>query len=170
MINGALRRRIPNLGHAAPSEQAPSFTTPPIPGRYLVPARDIKNRMEPERMIANRRVLPATRESVTHKFAVDGHEGYLTVGLYADGTPGEIFIKISKEGSALSGMCQAFCRAFSLSIQHGLSLSEAVARFKGMRFEPMGMTRNPEIPHAESIVDYVARYLELSFAAPAARR
>lgn len=121
-------------------------------------------------MIANRRALPATRESLTHKFAVDGHEGYLTIGLYADGTPGEIFIKISKEGSALSGMCQAFCRAFSLSIQHGLSIAEAVARFKGMRFEPMGITSNPEIPHAESIVDYVARYLEFTFSAPMARR
>ncbi|MEM1072657.1 MAG: hypothetical protein AAGB48_08930 [Planctomycetota bacterium] len=114
-------------------------------------------------MIAARRALPATRESLTHKFAVDGHEGYLTIGLYPDGAPGEIFLKISKEGSALSGMCQAFCRAFSLSIQHGLSINDAVARFKGMRFEPLGHTSNPDIPRAESIVDYVARYLELHF-------
>ncbi len=115
-------------------------------------------------MIATRQSLPDTRDSVTHKFSVGGHEGYLTIGLYADGSPGEIFIKISKEGSALSGMCQAFCRAFSLSIQLGLSVSEAVTRFKGMRFEPHGMTSNPDIPAADSIVDYVARYLEIHFA------
>ncbi|MEL6796431.1 MAG: hypothetical protein AAFO89_06355 [Planctomycetota bacterium] len=114
-------------------------------------------------MLAARKALPATRDSVTHKFAVDGHEGYLTIGLYPDGTPGELFIKISKAGSALSGMCQAFCRAFSLAIQHGLSVREAASRFKGMRFEPLGHTNNPDIPTAESIVDYVARYLELHF-------
>jgi ribonucleoside-diphosphate reductase alpha chain len=118
---------------------------------------------ESKHMLAARRALPATRDSITHKFAVDGHEGYLTVGLYPDGTPGEIFLKISKEGSAISGMCQAFSRAFSLAIQHGLSIKEAVARFKGMRFEPMGMTSNPDIPKADSIVDYIARYLELHF-------
>lgn len=114
-------------------------------------------------MVIARQSLPDTRDSVTHKFSVGGHEGYLTIGLYTDGSPGEIFIKISKEGSALSGMCQAFCRAFSLSIQHGLSIQDAVVRFKGMRFEPYGMTSNPEIPLADSIVDYVARYLERHF-------
>jgi len=97
---------------------------------------------------------------VTHKFAINGHEGYLTVGLFEDGTPGEIFIKMSKEGSTLSGLIQAFCRAFSLAIQFGLPLGEAVARFKDMRFEPMGATSNPELPEAKSIVDYAARYLE----------
>ena len=115
-------------------------------------------------MFKARYTLPATRRSLTHKFVVGGHEGYLTIGLHTDGSPGEIFIKISKDGSTLSGMCQAFCRAFSLSLQYGLSVEEAVARFKGMRFEPMGQTANPEIPHALSIVDYVARFLELRFA------
>lgn len=114
-------------------------------------------------MVITRRALPTTRSSITHKFNVGGHEGYLTIGLYDDGTPGEIFIKISKAGSALSGMCQAFCRAFSLAIQHGLTITEATARFKGMRFEPMGATSNPDIPEAESIVDYVAKFLELEF-------
>jgi ribonucleoside-diphosphate reductase alpha chain len=121
-------------------------------------------------MITVRRSLPVTRESVTHKFSIRGHEGYLTVGLYADGRPGEIFIKMAKEGSTISGMCQAFCRAFSLAIQHGLSLEDAVRRFKGMRFEPMGPTTSEEIPEAESIVDYVARYLELHFLTPPDRR
>lgn len=115
-------------------------------------------------MIATRHSLPATRESLTHKFSVGSHEGYLTIGLYPDGRPGEIFLKMSKEGSTMSGMCQAFCRAFSLSIQLGLPLSDAIARFKGMRFEPMGSTSNPEIPDCSSIVDYIARYLELHYA------
>lgn len=114
-------------------------------------------------MVATRHALPPTRESITHKFAVAGHEGYLTVGLYPDGTPGEIFIKVSKEGSAISGFCQAFCLGFSLAIQHGMAVSDAARRFKGLRFEPMGPTTNPDIPEAASIVDYVARYLELHF-------
>ena len=114
-------------------------------------------------MIDARQSLPDTRDSITHKFSIERHEGYLTIGLYPDGRPGEIFIKMSKEGSTISGMCQAFCRAFSLAIQHGLSIRDAVARFKGMRFEPMGMTSNEAIPETSSIVDYVARYLELHF-------
>ena len=110
-----------------------------------------------------RRRLPATRTSITHKFTVGGHEGYLTVGLFDDGSPGELFIKMAKEGSTMSGMVQAFCRALSLALQFGLTLEEAVARFRGMRFEPMGPTSNPDIPEAMSIVDYVARYLEIEF-------
>jgi ribonucleoside-diphosphate reductase alpha chain len=110
-----------------------------------------------------REVLPETRLSLTHKFQINGHEGYLTIGLFEDGRPGEVFIKMSKEGSTLSGLIQGFCRAFSLAIQHGLSIQEAVARFRGMRFEPMGPTSNPEIPEASSILDYVARYLEVEF-------
>jgi len=123
---------------------------------------------EPRDMVAAtppniRRVLPRTRESLTHKFAVGGHEGYLTIGLHDDGTPGEIFIKMSKEGSTLSGLIQGFCRAFSIALQYGLPLQDAVDRFRGMRFDPMGPTNNADIPEASSILDYVARYLELKF-------
>ncbi len=114
-----------------------------------------------------RRTLPPTRESITHKFSVGGHEGYLTVGLHDNGRPGELFLKISKEGSTVSGLCQAYCRAFSLAIQYGLPIEDAVERFKGMRFEPQGMTSNPEIPEATSLVDYIARFLELEFVTPA---
>lgn len=113
---------------------------------------------------SHRLSLPPTRESITHKFAIMGHEGYLTIGLFEDGTPGEIFIKMAKEGSTLSGLLQGFCRAFSLAIQYGLPIDEAVRRFKGMRFEPMGHTSNPDIPEAASIIDYIARYLEQHFA------
>ena len=111
----------------------------------------------------HRSVLPTTRQSITHKFSISGHEGYLTIGLFDDGSPGEIFIKISKEGSTLSGLIQGFCRAFSLALQYGLSLQDAVDRFRGMRFDPAGSTSNPRIPQATSILDYVARFLEVSF-------
>jgi ribonucleoside-diphosphate reductase alpha chain len=115
---------------------------------------------------SRRETLPVTRRSLTHKFAIAGHEGYLTVGLFEDGRPGEIFIKMSKEGSTLSGLIQGFCRAFSLALQHGLSTADAVERFRGMRFEPMGPTTNPDIPYATSILDYVARFLDSAFVAP----
>jgi len=120
-------------------------------------------------MLATRQSLQPTRESITHKFAIAKHEGYLTIGLYPDGTPGEIFIKIAKEGSAISGMCQGFCRAFSIALQYGLPVEEAVKRFKGMRFEPNGPTNNPDIPMTDSIIDYVARYLEIEFSEPKRR-
>lgn len=113
--------------------------------------------------ISRREPLPSTRKSVTHKFAINAHEGYLTIGLFADGRPGEVFIKMSKEGSTLSGLIQGFCRAFSLALQHGLSAAEAAERFRGMRFEPMGLTSNPDIPEAASILDYVARYILLHY-------
>jgi ribonucleoside-diphosphate reductase alpha chain len=113
--------------------------------------------------ISRRETLPSTRKSVTHKFAIGGHEGYLTIGLFADGRPGELFIKMSKEGSTLSGLIQGFCRAFSLTLQHGLPAADAAERFRGMRFEPMGPTSNPDIPEALSILDYVARYLLLHY-------
>lgn len=114
-------------------------------------------------MAAERLSLPETRQSLTHKFQIMGHEGYLTIGLFDNGQPGEIFIKMAKEGSTLSGLLQGFCRAFSLAIQYGLPLEEAVRRFKGMRFEPLGATSNPDIPEASSIIDYIARYLEIQF-------
>jgi len=120
-------------------------------------------------MVASRQILSPTRRSLTHKFSIGPFEGYLTIGLYDDGRPGEIFIKIAKEGSTISGMCQAFCRAFSLAIQHGLSVPDAVVRFKGMRFEPMGPTSNPDIPEADSIIDYVVRFIELHFCDPIQR-
>lgn len=129
-----------------------------------------KGEFKDRTMIATRDVMPATRASITHKFMIARHEGYLTIGLYSDGRPGEIFVKMAKEGSTICGMAQAFCRAFSLALQFGLPLNEAVARFKNMRFEPMGPTSNPEIPEAQSIIDYVARYLELEFIEKGPRR
>ncbi|HEY3266080.1 MAG TPA: vitamin B12-dependent ribonucleotide reductase [Armatimonadota bacterium] len=110
-----------------------------------------------------RRRLPDERNSVTHKFSVAGHEGYITVGLYEDGTPGEVFITISKEGSVVSGMMDAFATAISLNLQYGVPLGVLVKKYSHMRFEPSGFTQNKQIPIAKSIVDYIFRWMALKF-------
>src|SRR5215469_16724311 len=106
-----------------------------------------------------RRRLPDERRSLTHKFDVQGHEGYVTVGLYDDGTPGEIFLKMAKEGSTISGMMDAFGIQTSMALQYGVPLRVMVNKFSHMRFEPSGFTKNPEIPIAKSIIDYIFRWL-----------
>ncbi len=106
-----------------------------------------------------RRRLPDTRASLTHKFSIEGHEGYITVGLFEDGTPGELFVTMAKEGSTLSGMMDAFATSVSLLFQYGVPLAHMVDKFGHMRFEPSGWTGNPEIGMAKSIVDYVFRWL-----------
>ena len=111
----------------------------------------------------HRHRLPATRPSITHKFDVAGHEGYLNVGLYEDGTPGELFITMAKEGSTVGGMMDAFATAISLCLQYGVPLEALVRKFSHQRFEPTGMTTNQDIPFAKSIVDYVFRWLGLTF-------
>jgi len=111
----------------------------------------------------HRHRLPATRPSITHKFDVAGHEGYLNVGLYEDGTPGELFITMAKEGSTVGGMMDAFATSISLCLQYGVPLEALVKKFSHQRFEPNGMTSNKDIPFAKSIVDYVFRWLGLTF-------
>jgi len=106
-----------------------------------------------------RRRLADTRASLTHKFTIEGHEGYITVGLFDDGTPGEIFVTMAKEGSTLSGMMDSFATSVSLLFQYGVPLTHLVEKFGHMRFEPSGWTGNPEIGFAKSIVDYVFRWL-----------
>ena len=110
-----------------------------------------------------RRKLPDERRSITHKFDVGGHEGYITVGLFEDGKPGEIFLKMSKEGSTISGLMDSFATAISLTLQYGVPLEALVKKFTHMRFEPAGFTKNPEIPMAKSLVDYVFRWLGSKF-------
>ena len=110
-----------------------------------------------------RRRLADTRHSVTHKFTIEGHEGYITVGLFDDNTPGEIFIKMAKEGSTLSGMMDSFATSVSLLFQYGVPLTHLVEKFGHVRFEPSGWTGNPEIGFAKSIVDYVFRWLGQRF-------
>lgn len=117
----------------------------------------------PQEPAPARRRLPDERAAITHKFKVGNLEGYLTVGLYEDGSPGEIFIVVAKEGSTLSGMMDAFATAISLSLQYGVPLAALVRKFSFMRFEPAGFTGNRDIPSAQSVIDYIARWLALKF-------
>src|SRR5256885_676403 len=110
-----------------------------------------------------RRRLANTRASLTHKFSIEGHEGYITVGLFEDNTPGELFVTMAKEGSTLSGMMDAFATSISLSLQYGVPLAHLVEKFAHMRFEPSGWTGNSELGFAKSIVDYVFRWLGYRF-------
>jgi ribonucleoside-diphosphate reductase alpha chain len=110
-----------------------------------------------------RRRLPNERRSVTHKFSIAGHEGYITVGMYEDGMPGEVFIVMSKEGSTISGMMDAFATAVSLALQYGVPLKILTDKFSHMRFEPSGFTNNDKIPMAKSICDYIFRWLGMKF-------
>jgi ribonucleoside-diphosphate reductase alpha chain len=115
----------------------------------------------PPRAVRHR--LPTERASITHKFGIAGHEGYITVGLYKDGTPGELFIRMAKEGSTVSGLMDSFATAISLALQHGVPIKLMCEKFSHTRFEPSGFTGNPEIPIAKSIMDYIFRWLELKF-------
>ena len=110
-----------------------------------------------------RRKLPDERASITHKFSIAGHEGYITVGMYEDGTPGEIFLTMSKEGSTISGLMDSFATAISLALQYGVPLPTLVDKFAHARFEPSGITNNANIRFAKSIMDYIFRWLGSKF-------
>jgi ribonucleoside-diphosphate reductase alpha chain len=110
-----------------------------------------------------RRKLPTVRNAITHKFSIAGHEGYITVGMYDDGQPGEIFLVMAKEGSAISGLMDSFATAISLALQYGVPLRVLIDKFSHVRFEPSGHTGNPEVPLAKSIVDYIFRWLASKF-------
>ena len=110
-----------------------------------------------------RRRLPDTRHSLTHKFSIAGHEGYITVGMFEDGSPGEIFLVMSKEGSTISGLMDAFATSISLAFQYGVPLRALIDKFSHMRFEPAGFTHNTEIPIAKSVMDYIFRWLASKF-------
>jgi ribonucleoside-diphosphate reductase alpha chain len=122
---------------------------------------DAHDSTAPPRAVRHR--LPAERASVTHKFSLSGHEGYITVGLYPNGQPGEIFIRMAKEGSTVSGLMDSFATAVSLSLQHGVPLKVLCEKFAHTRFEPSGWTGNEQIGYAKSIMDYLFRWIELRF-------
>jgi ribonucleoside-diphosphate reductase alpha chain len=115
---------------------------------------------------AVRRKLPDERHSLTHKFSIGGHDGYITCGLYEDGTPGEIFCRMAKEGSSIAGLMDSFATAISLALQHGVPLKLLCEKFRATRFEPSGFTGNPEIPRTTSIMDYIFRWLDVKFIQP----
>ena len=112
---------------------------------------------------ANRRRLPEVRPSVTHHFRIANHEGYLIVGLYPNGSPGEIFIKMAKEGSTISGLMDTIGTTVSVGLQHGVPLKVLCEKLAHMRFEPCGWTGNEQIGYAKSLMDYIFRWLELRF-------
>jgi ribonucleoside-diphosphate reductase alpha chain len=108
--------------------------------------------------------MPRERQSITHKFSIGGHEGYITAGMYEDGTVGEIFLTdIGKEGSTLRGMMNSFATSISIALQYGVPLETLVQKFSYMRFDPEGITTNPEIPFAKSMPDYIMRWLASRF-------
>lgn len=115
---------------------------------------------------AQRRKLPSERKSITHKFSVGGHEGYIIVGKYEEGTPGEIFIKMSKEGSTLSGFMDGVALSISIGLQYGVPLKVFVDKLTNTRFEPSGFTENPSIRYTSSVLDYIARWLGGKFLSP----
>lgn len=133
--------------------RSPEPVTPPIPESPLEAV-----------LLPQRSRLPDTRRSVTHKFNINGYEGYVTVGLYHDGRPGELFIKMAKQGSTLSGFADAIGILTSLSLQYGVPLDVLATKLQHMRFEPSGWTPNKQIPHAHSIVDYIFRWMTVTFA------
>ena len=122
---------------------------------------DARDSKQPPRAVRHR--LPAERASVTHKFSLSGHEGYITVGLYPNGQPGEIFIRMAKEGSTVSGLMDSFATAVSLALQHGVPLKVLCEKFAHTRFEPSGWTGNEQIGYAKSVMDYLFRWIELRF-------
>ena len=140
----------------ATAAAVPTITATPAP---VSPAAQDLN--APPRAVRHR--LPEERASVTHKFSISGHEGYITVGLYPNQQPGEIFIRMAKEGSTVSGLMDSFATAISLALQHGVPLRVLCEKFAHTRFEPSGWTGNPQIGYAKSLMDYLFRWLNLRF-------
>ena len=131
----------------------------PVEPVSAAPANDVDR----ETLKPQRRRMPDERRALTHHFSIGGHEGYLTVGLYEDDTVGEIFIKMSKEGSTVSGLMDSFATAVSLALQYGVPLEILCSKFSHMRFEPSGWSGNPEIGFAKSLMDYIFRWLAMRF-------
>ena len=124
---------------------------------------DSNNGSQEPKAQAVRRRLPDERRSLTHHFSIGGQEGYVTVGLYEDGLPGEVFIRMAKKGSTVSGLTDSFATALSLALQYGVPLQILCDKFSHTRFEPSGWSGNPKIGYAKSLIDYLFRWLELRF-------
>jgi ribonucleoside-diphosphate reductase alpha chain len=143
---------------ARAAAQAAKPVAPAVPVQNAIANQDLN---APPKAVRHR--LPEERASVTHKFSIAGHEGYITVGLYPTGQPGEIFIKMAKEGSTVSGLMDAFATSISLALQHGVPLKVLCEKFAHTRFEPSGWTGNEQIGYAKSLMDYIFRWLQLRF-------
>lgn len=143
-----------------------------LEGCSLADLKTIIYRLESENEDLRRRLnsgtperhrLPDTRQAYTHKFDIMGHEGYITVGMYEDGSPGEMFISMAKEGSTLGGLMDAIATLVSLALQYGIPTDVLVRKLSNARFEPSGMTKNPDIRHAKSITDYIFKWFGITF-------
>jgi ribonucleoside-diphosphate reductase alpha chain len=143
-------KRSQPLSTSMPATEAESQVVA-VPGIGVVEGRPI------------RRKLPDERQAITHKFAIAGHEGYITVGMYEDGKPGEVFLVMAKEGSTVSGLMDGFATSLSLALQYGVPLEAIVDKFSHTRYEPSGFTKNPDIGYAKSITDYIARWMAVKF-------
>jgi ribonucleoside-diphosphate reductase alpha chain len=149
-------------GAASPAPE-PAAAGAPQEANPETPAPNSDSRIPAPGVRPFRKKLPDERSAVTHKFSVGGHEGYITVGLYEEGQPGEIFITMAKEGSTVSGLMDSFATAISLALQYGVPLKVLCDKFSHTRFEPSGWSRNPEIGYAKSLMDYIFRWLALRF-------
>jgi ribonucleoside-diphosphate reductase alpha chain len=141
-------------------------STPQSPRAGTTPQREPAGKLVQPDLIPmgpRRERLPETRRSLTHKFSFGGHEGYITVGFYEDGRPGELFINMAKEGSTIGGLMDTIGVLTSLALQYGVPLDALVRKFEHVRFEPAGMTRNADVPFAKSVVDYVFRWLGINY-------
>jgi len=136
-------------------------TAAAVPDREVAPSDPAQDLNGPPRAVRHR--LPDERASITHKFSIAGHEGYVNVGLYPTGQVGEIFIKMAKEGSTVSGLMDAFATSVSIALQHGVPLKVLCEKFAHTRFEPSGWTGNEQIGYAKSLMDYIFRWLHLRF-------
>jgi ribonucleoside-diphosphate reductase alpha chain len=175
-ISGAISKTVNMPRDATPDDVADAYMEGWRLGlKALAIYRDGSKEVQPlltkkeqpvaEKVLAapRRERLPDTRQSITHKFAISGHEGYITVGLYPDGRPGELFITMAKEGSTIGGLMDCFGTAVSMSMQYGVPLEVYVNKFSHTRFEPWGYTKNPDIRIAKSVVDYIFRWLGNTF-------
>jgi ribonucleoside-diphosphate reductase alpha chain len=149
------------LNEIAQAEAVPVLTAAPSLAAASETAKDEQDLNAPPRAVRHR--LQEERASITHKFSIAGHEGYITVGLYPNGQPGEIFIRMAKEGSTVSGLMDAFATSVSLALQHGVPLKVLCEKFAHTRFEPSGWTGNEQIGYAKSLMDYIFRWLNLRF-------
>ncbi|MBI5609556.1 MAG: vitamin B12-dependent ribonucleotide reductase [Deltaproteobacteria bacterium] len=147
------------------SDSRPVAQNAPAPqnAAEMGPAQVVEKIIEREVFRPYRKKLSDERQALTHKFSIAGHEGYITVGMYEDGSPGEVFITMAKEGSTLSGLLDAFATAISLALQYGVPLQVLADKFTATRFEPSGFTGNRDIPMAKSITDYIFRWMALKF-------
>ena len=149
------------LDEIAAAAAVPVLTATPAMNTATEIPREAQDLNAPPRAIRHR--LQEERASLTHKFSIAGHEGYITVGMYPNGQPGEIFIRMAKEGSTVSGLMDAFATSVSLALQHGVPLKVLCEKFAHTRFEPSGWTGNEQIGYAKSLMDYMFRWLNLRF-------